>query len=148
MLVGVNWAVSRSRSAQGKVPIQAKGKRTGSSDNHRGVCLMAGCLPPCFSPTTATPRSEGESAVVFGYPLLPSVSCRPSPGAGPGRVAPSGPCGRVGMVAAGDSILNTGYVERLLTPRRIRSMGCIRKEKRGREFVFVVDRECNLWREG
>jgi len=52
------------------------------------------------------------------------------------------------MVAAGDSILNTGYVERLLTPRRIRSMGCIRKEKCGREFVFVVDRECNLWREG
>ena|GEM_PF-4232948 len=42
--------------------------------------------------------------------------------------------------------LHTGYDDVDLTYFIIYTLGCTRKEKRGREFVFIVDRECDLWR--
>ncbi|WP_333582597.1 hypothetical protein [Methanoculleus bourgensis] len=44
--------------------------------------------------------------------------------------------------------LHTGYDDVGLTYFIIYKLGCIRKEKIGREFVFVHNRECDLWREG
>ncbi len=31
---------------------------------------------------------------------------------------------------------------------RLAELGCVRKEKRGREFMFVFNRECDLWERG